>query len=90
MQQQHRRRLWDALLKVGDPESGREANAAGDPISPHVLMLGRNVWRTSNPGEPFSASGDDSASTSTDAGTPRAVNERRSPSAHGWRQVEGP
>jgi pimeloyl-ACP methyl ester carboxylesterase len=41
---------WVALLKVGDCDSGREANAAGDPICPHVLMLGRNLWRTPNPG----------------------------------------
>jgi hypothetical protein len=46
VQQQHRRRLWIPLLKVRDRDSGREVNAAGEPICPHVLMLGRKAWHT--------------------------------------------
>jgi hypothetical protein len=46
VQQQNGRRLWVALLEVGDRDSGREVNAAGDPIWPHLPMLGRNAWRT--------------------------------------------
>jgi hypothetical protein len=46
VQQQHRRRLWIPLLKVRDRDSGREVNAAGEPICPHVPMLGRKPWHT--------------------------------------------
>jgi hypothetical protein len=88
VQQQHGRRLWVSLLEVGDRESGREVNAAGDPIGPPSPDARSKTRGARWPAEPLSTSGNNSADASTP--TPRSARPRPTGRPCGWTQLLHP